>query len=297
MSDRPVDIGALRVFEAAGRLGSLTGAARELGISQPSASYQVSRLEAQVGVPLLRRLHRGTGLTDEGLILFEAVSAGIGGIDRAVDTLRRRRAQPSVRLLTDFGFATFWLMPRVAAFRRQNPGTEVHIIASQEPAGDLEAVADLGVVCGRSGDFGAAAALLIAETVVPVCAPAFARRRAPLGSAADIAAAPLLHLDSASEPRWLTWARFFHAHGIDYEAGTSDLGLNTYNLVVQAAIAEQGIALGWIGLIDRFLEDGTLVPVGPRLARPDWGYWLVPARSGSAAAKPVADWLVREVRA
>ena len=60
----------------------------------------------------------------------------------------------------------------------------------------------------------------------------------------------------------------------------------------QAAMAEQGVALGWIGLVDALLDSGTLVPVGPELKRPDWGYWLVPTRSENTATRALNDWLL-----
>lgn len=292
MSDRPLDIGWLRIFEAAGRLGNLTRAAAELGLSQPSVSYQIQSLEAQVGAPLLRRLHRGTELTEEGRILFEAVSANVGRIDEAARRIRQRIRKPGVRLYTDFGFASFWLMPRVADFRLSHPGVEVHIVASQALESDLEAVADTGVMFGTAEDFGEGARLLMPERVVPVCSPRLLDRLGPMDSAVKIAAAPLLHLDTAARPRWITWTSWLAEQGIAREPGQADLGLNTYSLVIQAAMAEQGVALGWIGLVDALLDSGTLVPVGPELKRPDWGYWLVPTRSESTATRALNDWLL-----
>lgn len=73
-----------------------------------------------------------------------------------------------------------------------------------------------------------------------------------------------------------------------------DLGLNTYGFVIQAALAEQGIALGWIGLVDQHLAQGSLVTVGPEVTRADCGYWLVPSPSASSATSALMDWLVNE---
>ncbi len=84
MAERKLDLGWLRVFDAVGRRGSLTAAAEELGLSQPAVSYQVKRLEEQLGVPLLRRLHRGIALSEAGRVLFRAVAQGVEGIDGAV---------------------------------------------------------------------------------------------------------------------------------------------------------------------------------------------------------------------
>ena len=73
MPERKLDIGWLRLFEAVGRLGSLTAAGAELGLSQPAVSYQIRRIEEQIGTALISRLHRGSRLTEAGETLFDLV--------------------------------------------------------------------------------------------------------------------------------------------------------------------------------------------------------------------------------
>lgn len=297
MSYRNLDIGWLRIFDAVGRLGSLTRAADELGLSQPAVSYQIRRIEDQLGVVLFRRLHRGTTLSDAGEILFRAVHSGVERIDEAAREIRKRERVPAIRIYTDYGFAAFWLMPRVADFRRLQPQVEVHVVASQGLEAGLDADVDAAVLFGKRGDFPETAHLLMPERVVPVCSPGFRGRFGPFTDIASLAEAPLLHLDTASKPRWLTWTSWLAAHGVAREAAQGDLGLNTYGFVIQAALAEQGIALGWMGLVDAHLANGTLVTVGPEVARGDHGYWLVPNPSASGATPALTDWLLSERQA
>lgn len=291
MPDRKLDLGWLRIFDAIGRLGSLTRAAEELGLSQPSVSYQVRRIEEQVGVPLLKRMHRGSRLSEAGEALHRAVHSGVDRIDAAAREIRARARTPAVRIFTDYGFASFWLMPRVAEFRGGHPGMEVHVVASQGLGEDLEDTADIAVLFGEKGDFGPGARLLMPERVVPVCSPGFLARIGPFPDARALAAAPLLHLHTAGRPRWFTWSSWLAGQGIVREPSHGDLGLNTYGFVIQAALAEQGIALGWIGLVDAHLSDGTLVRVGPEARRDDCGYWLTVTRSARPESRALADWL------
>ena len=121
MIERPLDIGWLRIFESVGRLGSLTRAAHELGLTQPAVTYQIKRVEEQLGVTLLHRSQGGSRLTDAGEILFEAVQTSVANIDKAARDTRRSIQVPAVRIFTDFGFAAFWLMPRVTEFRLLHP--------------------------------------------------------------------------------------------------------------------------------------------------------------------------------
>ena len=292
MPERRMDVGWLRIFEAVGRLGSITGAATELGLSQPAVSYQMRRIEEQVGTPLISRLHRGSRLTEAGETLFRAVHTGIERLDDAVSEIRARAASPVIRIFTDYGFATFWLMPRVADFRKLHPGIEVHVVASQGLDGALDGTADAAILFGRKTDFPDQARLLMQERVVPVCSPGFRARFGPFPDAEALARQPLLHLDTVGRPRWFTWTSWLAAQGVAREPAQGDLGLNTYGFVIQAATAEQGIALGWLGLVDAHLANGTLVAVGPEVRRDDCGYWLVVNRPENVQTKAMGDWLV-----
>ncbi len=291
MSERKLDLGWLRIFEAVGRLGSITAAGRELGLTQPAVSYQIRRIEEQVGAPLIDRLHRGCKLTEAGETLFRATSASIERIDLAGRDIRARTETPVVRIFTDYGFASFWLMPRVSEFRTLHPGVEVHVVASQGLNGAFDETADAAIVFGRRSDFPAGARLLMVERVVPVCSPGFLERAGPLADAEAISRQPLLHLDTSGKPRWLTWTSWLAAHGVNRTPRQGDLGLNTYGFVIDAALAQEGVALGWMGLIDSRLANGSLVTVGPELLREDCGYWLVVNRQAHHI-EALSDWLV-----
>ncbi|MET4733572.1 putative choline sulfate-utilization transcription factor [Thalassospira sp. MBR-102] len=294
MAQRHLDLGWLRTFDAVGRLGSLTRAAQELGLTQPAVTYQIRRVEEQLGLSLFHRSQGGSRLTEAGEVLFRAVRASVERIDDAAQETLRKARDPAIRIFTDYGFAAFWLMPRVADFRRRHPKAEVHIVASQSLEDELERDTDAAMVFGARGDFPPSAKLLIPERVVPVCAPGFLERYGPFDDPAQFANVPLLHLETTEKARWLTWATWLAAHGVAREPEQGDLGLNTYGFVIQAALAEQGLALGWIGLVDHHLAQGSLIQVGPEITRPDRGYWLVPSPSAHDTTAALLDWLINE---
>lgn len=296
MSERPLDLGWVRVFEAVGRLGSITAAARALGLSQPAVSYVVRELETQLGTPLLVRGHRGSTLSPAGEVLHRAAVAAVAEVDGAARAVRRLSRRPVVRLFTDYGFASFWMMPRVAAFRRVRPETDVHIIASAGADPGLDGAEDVAVLFGAGRDFPPDSVQLFEECIRPVCSPGFAARHGLGGAPARIGNLPLLHLESTPQPRWFGWSDWFAATGLARGPAASDLSLNTYGLVVQAAIADQGVALGWAGLIDGALADGTLVAIGPPLSRAETGYWLAPGSTLSEAARDLIGWILAEAR-
>jgi DNA-binding transcriptional LysR family regulator len=145
---RPERLAALAWFEAAGRCGSFGAAARELGTSQPAVSQRVAALEAEIGTALFERRPGGAALTPEGVRLHAAVSEGLASIDAAVAAARGRGGRGStLTIATDFGFATYWLAPRLDALREAaGGGVEVRVLAAQRGTAALEAGADLGVL-------------------------------------------------------------------------------------------------------------------------------------------------------
>lgn len=84
MTVRRPSLNALRAFEAAARLGSITAAAAELGVSHSAVSHHVGAMETLFGIPLLRRLAHSVQPTEEGVRLaaklteaFDMINAGL----------------------------------------------------------------------------------------------------------------------------------------------------------------------------------------------------------------------------
>jgi len=289
MASPSPDLGSFRVFEAVGRLKNLTRAAQELGMSQPAVSYQINRLEECLGTALFARRSRGVDLLDDGETLLKAVQAAIGAIDEAVGGIRRARQPRMLSVATDYALATFRLMPTVAAFRDRHPDIDLRIAASSllPPAG--ETGPDLGIHFGRREDFPDDATLFEAEEVVPVCSPGWLDRHGPIRHPADLAEADLLHLETSQDHRWFTWESWLKAAGADLAPDRrGGIVLNTYTMVIEAAMAGQGVALGWRGLVDRSLASGDLVPATPVSLRSDKGYFLMFRRGLDAGTLALA---------
>ena len=71
----PIDLVLLQTFHEVARLGSVTGAAKQLGRSQPAVSHRLRALEAELGVPLFEKVGRRLKLTDYGRRLHEVMAA------------------------------------------------------------------------------------------------------------------------------------------------------------------------------------------------------------------------------
>jgi len=281
---RNVDLGWIRVFVAVVRSGSLSQAARSLNLTQPAVSYQIRRAEREFGTPLLNRLHRGVEPTEAGARLYDILSPSVARLDELAARLRQDGRKIVLRLFTDYAFSGLWLIPRIHGFRAAHPECDIQIIASQHSDPARLEDGDTAVVFGARADFGPDAVLLLPEIVEPVCAPGYACR--------DLARADLIHLDSPAPSRWFDWDGYLAAQGVDRSpaARHGDMRCNTYSLVIEAALAGQGIALGWRGLVDPLLRRGALSLCGAGVVSGCCGYFLLPGRGGAAGAR-LEGWL------
>ena len=296
--DRLPPMQALSAFEAAARLLSFTAAAHELGATQPAVSQRIVQLEAEVGTPLFERGRRGVTLTPDGKLLYEAVRQGLGLIRDATVEIRARRASGALTILTDAGFATFWLAPRLARLKQLMPEVNVKVVTSQQGFDPRRDHADLAIAFGDDNWAPCPSTRLFPEEVTPVCSPAFYAQHRHVRTPADLASLPLLHVQPTEPVRWLSWTGWFAAHNLPAPADEQGMTFNSYALVIHMAQLGQGVALGWTPLTDALIASGQLVRLIDAPVVTERGYFLVrPLVRPEAPAVPVLRrWLFDECR-
>jgi LysR family glycine cleavage system transcriptional activator len=287
---------SLVAFESAARHLSFTRAADEIALTQSAISRQIQALESRLGVALFRRLHRALALTDDGRTLQLAVVDALVRLDRATREIRHAERVKTVVLTTTPGFAGLWLIPRLAGFVAAHPGVDVRISTSNELV-NLERDGVDVAVRYRPVDAAlpAGAVPLFGETVYPVCSPKLrASKLAPLKQPADLARHILLRMESGNSSQLMDWDLWLHAFGLSDLKPAGMLHFSSYDQLISAAIAGQGIALGRMPLIERVLAEKKLVaPFSKTLVSPRSYCVMV---STASAAKPevraFVDWLV-----
>lgn len=128
------DWNQVRAFLATVDEGSLSGAARRLGLSQPTLSRQVAALERDLGVTLFERGPRTMVLTDAGRQLVDHVRAMGEAADRVALAALGQSQDVSghVKISMTSAMAT-WHMPRIMeAMRAAAPAVSIEIIASND---------------------------------------------------------------------------------------------------------------------------------------------------------------------
>jgi LysR family transcriptional regulator, glycine cleavage system transcriptional activator len=291
-------LAALIPFEAAARLGSMSAAARELGISQPAISRHLAGLEADLGQILFIRTRRGLCLTAAGRDFQGVVAPALDQIRQASGRLRPGGRHRTIRIAANFGFAQQWLMPRLPGMRQALPDLFLHLLTSDREEELGQAECDLAIRFGTGAWPGQRAVKLFDEEAFPVCSPDYLARYPALRDG-DLAAVALLHM-AAADAGWFTWTSWLAAQGSAIRPERPRLIYPTYPLLLQAALTGEGAALGWRGLVDDLLAEGRLVQLLPGLRRTDRGYFLcLPERPAGAAApiRAVADWILASAEA
>lgn len=284
---------ALVVFEAAARLGNFTAAGNELGLSQPAVSQRIQSLENRLNAPLFERRHRGVKLTEAGSSLYLIVRNSLNDISEQLERTRHQRSV--LRIDTDMGFASYWLLPRLERLQALIPGVEVQVTTSPNDYNFRDSSADLAIYFGQGTWPGAQTQRLFPEIVFPVCNQKVKQSLPATITPEHLLAQPLLKLPETRPQRWLTWEDWFRLHQVSGQSHSASRTFNAYSLVVQAALDGQGIALGWLPLIAPFIASKQLVQCGPQV-RTERGYYLISAstKPGSAQQEKVKAWLLDE---
>ncbi|MCP1242933.1 LysR family transcriptional regulator [Acetobacter lambici] len=291
---------SLRILETIGRCGSFSAAAAELGMSQPAISQQVAQLEGVLGLTLFRRLHRGVAPSDAGQILHTAAADVLARLHAAMQTIDSCNAPKSLTVLTDYGFAANWLLPRLSDFEGRYPELDLCLLTTQaRQMGGVSDQADISILFGKKPDAAGGESLrLFAEEAYPICSPRYLEQMGVLATTADLARGRLLDLDSPAQ-HWFTWQDWFLLAGQSARpAGKTKNSLlfGNYPLLLQAILQGQGIGLGWRPLIDDYLQSGQIVLAWPEPIRSERGYFLSinPDKKNRAAA--FRHWLLEQVQ-
>lgn len=287
----------LFVFHLVARNGNFTGAAEALGMTQSSISQRIKSLEIELGVSLFRREHRGVTLTNDGLRLLNVVGPAMNQMQRSVASLLERKSKPRVRISADFAFSTFWLLPRLSYLRSElGDEVEIQILASQVlPEGNADDC-DIAIHVSALDKMKDGDILLLEERVAAVCSPEFLKKNGPIATSEDLLKTQLLSLSRPPSAEWQTWQGWFKSLGIADDRTHNYISFNNYDMATQAAVAGEGVALGWLGLIDGLLSQGSLVQPTPDVVASDAGYVMTRFKdSALRGQQKVFDWIASQI--
>ncbi|MFJ3912368.1 LysR family transcriptional regulator [Streptomyces vinaceus] len=292
LAHRVPDLGALELLLEVARVGSLSGAAKRMGITQPAASSRIRAMETRLGVALVDRSPRGSTLTAEGALVTDwarRVVEAAEALDAGAQALRGRR-DSRLRVAASMTIAEYLLPGWLIALRGQRPRTAVSLHAGNSAVVAervLAHEADLGFVEGLSVPEGLDSAVIAQDRLVVAVAPGHAWARRSKGvAAAELAATPLILREWGSGTRQVLDAALAGSGGL----AAPLLELASTTAVKAAALSGAGpcvlseLALGEELAARRLVE----VPVtGAALGRALRAVWPV----GNRPAGPARDLL------
>ena len=293
---RQLRLDLLHTFEAAARHLSFTRAGEELFLSQSAVSRQIQQLEDSLGAALFERRHRALVLTEAGRVMLRAVNDSLERLRDAASRVRPQAGGRQVSITCTPGFASFWLIPRLARFTASHPQVDVRVSATLDIVDLDRSNLDLAVrfVPSASG----AGPMLFEEDVQPMCAPGLLRDpKRPLKVPSDLGRHTLLTVDmpQAGLPT-MDWEPWLQLMGVAGVRPASTLRFTQYSEAVAAAVAGQGVVIGRLPLLDGLVKEGKLVAPFRTPAASRRGYFVTTAAHAArnADAQDFVRWLVAE---
>jgi LysR family glycine cleavage system transcriptional activator len=262
---------ALRYFECAARHLNFTIAAEELCVSQSAVSQKITLLEEVLNYKVFER--KPLKLTINGEQLFQSVSFALNEMLQTINRLDCSAPKMRLELYCLPSFTSCWLMPRINEFYKTHPEIDLNLNVSLAVPNFQNKEVDIGI-CHRLSDHPTMKKeLLFQDYIYPVASPELLKKH-PLLTLDDLRGVTLLH-DSIPQAKlstsWHRWLSELNIKNIDANEGYK---YNQLDLIVQAAIDGQGVALGRHSLVSAAIKSGRLVPLFGHVIE-DEGVYLV----------------------
>lgn len=281
----------IQSFLAALEHGSLMGAARATGVSQPTLGRHIAELESQLGLVLFERTGRGLKATAQALALAEAAHTMQDGAARfsRLASGAGQAVQGRVRLSASQPVACFLLPPILWRMRQALPEVVVELVVSNSVSNLLMREADMALRMVRP-EQSSLVAQRIGQMPLHACASqSYLERRGTPQQAAELLAHDLITGDRNTEIEDGFMATGFVSSALRH-------GLRTDDLNAQWAAVQAGLGVGFMSE-HLIRQDPQVRPILPMIALPVLPIWLTVHRElrTSALMRAVYDFLAKEV--
>ena len=280
-------LSALRLFVGVARAGNFSRAARDFGLSQPSASRIVATLEREIGASLFTRSTRALALTEAGAEYLARVEPALAALDEADHAARGTgEMRGLIRVAAASSFTVHAVIPRLPDFLRDHPRLRVKLLINDSRQDLISEGVDIAFRFGPLGDSAATARLLGSIRRVLVASPAYLRRAGRPKGPADLNSHALIVGPMAMD----CWTLEKNGRQVSLRP-EGRVVVSTNEGTVAAAVAGLGIASTGVVAARNALSSHKLVRV---LADWDVGSVDVHAvfpvgRATKAAARALAD--------
>lgn len=292
MVRRLPSLNQLRAFEAAARHESIKGGADELCVTPAAVGHQIKALEHALNTLLFRRKTRKIILTEDGRELAVRVGSALDALEDAVDQVRSTDLSGTLKITVAPFFGNRWLLPRLPAFHKKNPGIRIDPILSFDYV-DLEKSGfDAALRYGVGAWQGMSSALIYHDRIGPVCAPQLVE-----GRHLPLTADEILSLRLACSERWRDdWSAWGEAAGV---AITADQQIDEYEsraFMFDAAYSGNAVILADVRMTATDEAAGRLVRLHPLTVERPQGIQIVSVKKANPDPRLdlFVNWLKQE---
>lgn len=285
------------MFARVAEEGSFAAAARVMGVSVPTVSRAIARLEERLGGRLLNRTSRQIALTEFGQSLATKASAIYRQAEEAESAASELAVQPrgQVRLAVPMAFGLRWIAPLLPQLLRQFPALSIDLHLSDAPTDLIADGFDAALRIAALPDSSLVARRICAVTQFLVASPAYLQAHGLPEHPRDLAAHPCFSY--AYRARSQVW-RFTHASGEQADVmPAGPLRVTNSDALLPSLLAGMGIAELPEFIAAEYLRDGRLVQVLDGWSMTQGGlYFVTPtARSRPLKVSVLSDFFASQL--
>ena len=257
----------MEVFVRIVETGSFSAVAREMGMTQPTVSKQLTALERKLKTRLLNRSTRQLSLTEAGSAYYESSKRIIDTVHEAEGNLGVLQSQLTgvLRVNTSIGLGQAYLGPLLLQFQKNHPGLSLDISYADRFVDLVEEGIDVAIRIGKLNDSTLAARRIGSSMRTVIATPAYLKQHGAPKVPQDLVNHNCLlyaYLSTGNE-----WT--FNSPGGEIRVKVSgNFRANNGEAIRQAVFDNLGIAVSPDWLILRELEEGRLVSILPEYAPP-----------------------------
>lgn len=256
-------------FYVAAEAGSFKLAAERLFITPAAMSQQIRQLEEKLDIKLFERHHREVRLTDAGRQLLPYVQTSFNALQDGVNLLGQDPDPTKLAISTLPSFAQQWLVPRLGNFSKVAPDLTILTMPLDRLVDFRVDPIDLCIRFGLGNYQGLQSELLMKDRLYPVCHPLYLESH-PISSLSDVTQYDLIE-DARPDMNWHYW---LDLAGVKKSAIKPSLSYTGVHLVLEGALAVQGIALVRHSVAAKYIKQGLLVQIGDVEVESTFHYFL-----------------------
>ncbi|CAN7638454.1 LysR substrate-binding domain-containing protein [Rhizobium sp. LjRoot254] len=281
---------ALRAFEAAARLLSVSRAGDELNVTHAAISHHIRHLEEWFGTKLFRKEGRNVMLTDHGAALSTTLTDSFRQIEAECRSIRRASYPAGLTIACIPSIASRWLIPLLADLQADHANLDLRVIYAKASDRLADFDADVLITLTAGNEAGTTNRKLFSRINRPVASPHYLSRMTG-GEPTDIARANLLHDEDTAN-----WTLWFAKAGVLPMPAMKGPIFQDFNLLATSVIAGHGVALCPVEVFAREIAAGDVIVLSDIATMEDESYFVVTQSRTRSEVGAFVDWFIASVR-